>query len=438
IGLQLILSLSILVVLHEYGHFATARWFGMRVEKFYLFFDFFGWKLWKNKKGDTEYGIGWCPLGGYVKIAGMIDESMDTEQMKQPPQPWEYRSKPAWQRLIVILGGVIVNFLLGFFIWSMLLFVWGEERIPMQQLEGGIRTGELAQQMGLKDGDVILEVGDQPFQYLDNETLLKGIVFAESPDKRTIKVRRDGATQVLVVSDSAKQALTSSRKKKALIAPRYPFIIQEVAKEPAKSAGFKVGDRIVGIGTDTSVWTMDIKKQLKENSGKETIFIVQRDGQYQNISAKVSETGTLGVMLERPPMEKVKYGFFESFPEGTSKSLSFLGMQISAFGQMFSGEIKAQDTLGGFGSIAGLFSAEWNWYQFWRITAILSLILAFMNLLPIPVLDGGHALFILIEMIIRRPLPEKFLTVVQNIGFLILIGLLLYANGLDIYRAFAN
>lgn len=435
IGLQLILSLSILVVLHEYGHFATARWFGMRVEKFYLFFDFFGLKLWKIKKGETEYGIGWCPLGGYVKIAGMIDESMDLEQMKREPQPWEYRSKPAWQRLIVILGGVFVNFILGFFIWSMLLFVWGEEYIIMEKTHGGIRTSELAQQMGLKDGDYILSVGDQPFNYVDNAALISGIVFAERPEERTLTVKRNDETLTIAVADSIKQALTSSRNKKFLIAPRHSFIVEKVTGEPAQSAGFQPGDKVIGIGTDTLYWIQEIKMQLDSFKGRETVFIVERKGQYQNITATVSEKGTLGVQLQMPETEKVKYGFFKSLPAGTAKSINFLAMQISAFGQMLSGEIKASDSLGGFGSIAGLFSSEWDWYQFWRITAILSLILAFMNLLPIPVLDGGHALFILIEIIIRRPLPEKFLTVLQNIGFLILIALLIYANGLDIYRA---
>lgn len=435
IALQLILSLSILVTLHEMGHFFPARWFGMRVEKFYLFFN--PWfSLYKVQKGETEYGIGWLPLGGYVKIAGMMDESMDTEALKLPPQPWEFRSKPAWQRLIVMLGGVTVNFILGFFIMGIMLWIYGDSYLTAKEAKYGIACSELALEMGLKDGDHILSVGDKTFDKFDGGMIIREIIFNKA---NIIKVNRNGETLAISVADSMVSKLTSN-KKVALIIPQTPFVAGEIKSgSPASKAGVEVGDSIIACNGITTPFFESFRKTINQYKSTEVTVSVVRNGIIKDITLTTTENGTMGVAPYGPSrffkLEHQTYGLFEAMPLGVARGWEFIMNNIRAFGQMFSGRIKASDSLGGFGSIAKLFSSEWDWKHFWRITAILSLILGFMNLLPIPALDGGHAMFLLYEIIARRPVNPKVMEYAQILGFLLLISLLLYANGLDIYRA---
>jgi regulator of sigma E protease len=431
---QLILSLSILIILHELGHFIPARLFGTRVEKFYLFFD--PWfELFKFKKGETEYGIGWLPLGGYVKISGMIDESMDREQMKQPPQPWEFRSKKAWQRLVIMLGGVTVNFILGFFLYGMVLFVWGESYLPTKNVVDGIYVDSLGMEMGLQDGDKILAIDDQPFDKFNDGLLKQAIVIDEA---KNIKVERNGAQINLPIDPAFIGKLTAHENKdKDLFGARYPVVVSELAaddKYPAKKAGIQKGDRIMAINKTPTPFYHEYQKVALANKGQKVDIAVLRNTDTLSVPLTLLETGQMGVNVKVPEYDKEKYAFFPAMIAGTQKGLSFLTDQIKAFGHMFSGKIKATESLGGFASIGKMFGDHWDWERFWKMTAILSLILAFMNLLPIPALDGGHVMFLLYEVISGRKPSDKFMEVATISGFVIVMGLVLFANGMDIVR----
>ncbi len=440
---QLILSLSILIVLHEMGHFFPALLFDTRVEKFYLFFD--PWfSLFKFKKGDTEYGIGWLPLGGYVKISGMIDESMDKEQMKQPPQPWEFRSKPAWQRLIIMLGGVTVNFILGFFILGMVLYVWGEEYLPNKNVEYGIHVDTLGMEMGFQNGDKIISVGAVPFEKFNDRYIFREIIINEAKE---IKVNRDGNDTTIPITDEKLAELTSrDNKGRALFGPRLPFVVQNVAEgedSPAKAAGLKKGDRIIAANGIPTPFYDQFYTISQERKGLDTeITVLREDKDTVNLNLKLTEDGKVGVYRESPSFffetERQDYSFFQAMPLGTKKGWSFLTDQVKAFGQMFSGRLKASDSLGGFGSIAKLYGSVWIWENFWRMTAIISLILAFMNLLPIPALDGGHVMFLLYEVVSGRKPSDKFMEYSTIAGFLLILSLLIFANGLDFLDWFKN
>lgn len=437
---QLMLSLSILIVLHEMGHFFPARWFNTRVEKFYLFFD--PWfSLFKIKRGDTEYGIGWLPLGGYVKISGMIDESFDKEQMQQPPQPWEFRSKPAWQRLIIMLGGVTVNFILGFLLYGMVLFVWGEKYLPAENAKYGIWADSLGYEMGFRDGDKILAVGDQPFDKFNDKTVLRAIVIN---DVNTIKVNRDGRDTILKIDDKFVDILTRhENKNQVLFWPRYPFIVGGFVKDlPGESSGLEVEDEIIAFNGQLTPFFSDFYNLAQKNKGQKVNITVKRDGQERTFETEVNKNGMVGIRPYSPGhvlgMATEKYPISKAIPAGFSKGWSFLEDQVKAFGQMFRGKIKASESLGGFGTIGSMFGNVWDWERFWTMTAILSLILAFMNLLPIPALDGGHVMFLLYEVITGRKPSDKFLETATLIGFVLIIGLVLYANGLDIIRAWFN
>jgi len=431
---QLFLSLSILIVLHEMGHFLPAKWFNTRVEKFYLFFDPY-FSLFKYTKGETEYGIGWLPLGGYVKISGMIDESMDREQMKQPPKPWEFRSKPAWQRLIIMLGGVTVNFILGFLIWGMVLWNWGAEFMPAKNATYGIVVDSLGMQMGLQDGDKILQIGDVPFTKF-NPGLLKREVVVN--DATSMKVERNGSEKVLPIDPKFTDILSRHENKNMRIFTfRYPFILDSVVVGlPAYKAGFKKGDKVVGVNGTATPFYHQFSKAIKDFKEKEATLKVERGGQRLDIVVPISDKGTIGVTRQVPATEREDYTLAQALPAGVKKGVDFLSVQIKAFAQMFRGKIKASESLGGFGSIAGMFGYSWNWERFWEMTAILSLILGFMNLLPIPALDGGHVMFLLYEIVSGRKPSDKFLEYATIAGFVLLIGLMLYANGLDIIRKF--
>jgi len=457
---QLMLSLMILVTLHEFGHFLPARLFNTRVEKFYLFFDpWFAlfkarkvngqWNIAsifnKNKdypeerKDMTEYGIGWLPLGGYVKISGMIDESMDTEQMKEPPKPWEFRSKPAWQRLIIMLGGVTVNFILGFLLYGMVLWVWGEQYLPNENVKYGIYVDSLGAEMGLRDGDKVVSIGGKPFDKFNDRVVVREIIINNA---NTITVERDGSEQELSIDEKFVSILASRENKdKILFGPRFPFEIAAVAEDtPAERAGLKAEDKVVAFNDNPTPFFTDFQKLARENKGEEaTVTVIRNQSDTLDYDLTLTENGTIGVYPKGPSnyfdFKTQEYTLAEALPLGVVKGWKFLGDQLKAFGQMFKGKIKVSESLGGLGSIGGMFGAQWEWQRFWTMTAILSLILAFMNLLPIPALDGGHVMFLLYEIISGRKPSDKFLEVATTVGFILVLGLILYANGLDIWNA---
>ncbi len=428
---QLLLSLSILIVLHEFGHFLFARVFNTRVEKFYLFFN--PWfELFKFKKGDTEYGMGWLPLGGYVKISGMIDESMDKEQMAQPPQPWEFRSKPAWQRLLIMLGGVMVNFVLGIAIYSMVLFTWGEEYLANKDAIYGIACEELATEMGLKDGDKIIMLDQKPVEKFSE--IVPALVLDEV---MTIKVLRADDTLTLAVPDDLVKRLVKSE---SFISPRFPFTIGGFASESAgKDAGMLMGDRIFSINGDTVPYFNEFRAKLQNLKNQSILVGVIRNDSLVSIPVTIPETGLLGIA---PGMEGIfnvsrqEFGFFESFPAGIGKGYQTAANYLKQLRLLFSPETKAYESIGGFITIGNIFPGVWDWQAFWGLTAFLSIMLAILNVLPIPALDGGHVLFLLYELITRRKPSDKFMEYAQITGMFLLLALLLWANGNDVIRLF--
>lgn len=434
-ALQLILSLSILVVLHELGHFLPAKWFKCRVEKFYLFFDPY-FSIFKKKIKDTEYGIGWLPLGGYVKISGMIDESMDKEQLQQPAQPWEFRSKPAWQRLIIMIGGVTVNLFLGFFIYAMILFVWGENYLPAKNVKG-IYADSLGKAMGLKDGDQILSVNGRPvddFFKFSNDIILN--------DGKSIEVNRGGEVVSLPVQAGTITSLIQ-RKGESVIYPIYPAIIDSLPADKKYIQGkLEIGDQVIGLNEEViGSYAALADRKLKFKNKEVALKVLRNQTDTAIVKLNVSAEGNLGIYF-RGAMNFVdfstkKYGFFEAFPAGVRKGWNTLTMNIQNFKLLFtSKEVKASDSLGSFLSIGNMFGSVWDWERFWNMTALLSIVLAFMNILPIPALDGGHVIFTLYEMITGRKPSEKFLEYAQMVGMALLLGLMVYALGLDFWRYF--
>lgn len=433
---QLMLSLSFLIILHEMGHFFPAKLFGTRVEKFYLFFD--AWfSLFKYKKGDTEYGIGWLPLGGYVKISGMIDESMDLEQMKQPPQPWEFRSKPAWQRLIIMLGGVTVNFILGFLIFGMVLFTWGEKYLPAQNAEFGIHADSLGRELGLQNGDHILSIAGEPFEKFSDRQLVRAIVI-DGADEMTVS--RNGSNLSIPIDKKYVGELASYKNKnQSLFVERVPFVVGAVLKgKPAVEAGFQEGDSLVALNGVSLQFFDQFVGYLKNRENEKILVSLYRDGQPMDISITTDENGMFGLApydgRRYFEFETEEYTLLQALPAGVKKGVGFLSDQVKAFRKMLSNEIPASESLGGFASIGTMFGTTWDWYRFWNMTAILSLILAFMNLLPIPALDGGHVMFLLYEIVTGRKPSDKFMEYATMVGFILILALMLYANGLDIMR----
>ncbi|MBK7937861.1 MAG: RIP metalloprotease RseP [Lewinellaceae bacterium] len=434
---QFLLSLSILIVLHELGHFLPAKWFKTRVEKFYLFFDFAPFNsLWKTKKGETEYGIGWLPLGGYVKIAGMVDESMDTEALKQPPQPWEFRSKPAWQRLIIMVGGVTVNFLLGFFIFGVMLWHFGKAYIPTSELKYGLSMDSVLIRQGFRNGDNIVKLGDKPFERLDPAAFMEALVLN---DIHSVTVIRDGREQVLnLPADIAKNITGQHVPKALLMSPRIPFVVEEVVPgNPAAGAKVQSGDRIISFNGAPTPYFDEFTAAAQQNKGKPITLGILRGADTVLINLTMTPEGTIGARARLEGYfreEREKYSLVQAMPAGVSMGVDFLNNQIKAFGQMFKGKIAVKDNLGSLISIGKMYGTEWNWERFWGMTANLSIILAFMNLLPIPALDGGYVVFLLWEVVTRRKVSDQFMEKAVTLGFFLLLGLMVFALGNDIWR----
>jgi len=435
---QLLMSLSILVVLHELGHFIPAKLFKTRVEKFYLFFD--PWfSVVKKKIGDTEYGIGWLPLGGYVKISGMIDESMDKEQMEKPAESWEFRAKPAWQRLIIMLGGVTVNLFLGIFIYSMTLYTYGDKYLPIENMKDGVHADEMATTLGFKTGDKIISAdGVLVERYSD---IMESIITS-----RTILVERNGTEKELTMPiDLIDQFLSNPSR---LISKRIPTIVSGVEKgSNAEIGGLQKRDIIKGVNGISFSYFDEFKTALSTHISDTIEVMVDRGGEEKLLTVLVSDEGTLGFAtanLTITQLEKLevyefasdKYGFFAAFPAGYKKAIKKLGSYISQFKMILSPSTGAYKGMGGFGAIGSMFPATWNWEIFWNLTAFLSLMLAFMNILPIPALDGGHVVFLLYEMIAGKPAPEKIMEYAQGVGMILLLSLLVFANGNDILKLF--
>lgn len=432
---QFILSISIIVVLHELGHFLTARWFKCRVEKFYLFMNP-GFSLFKKQVGETEYGLGWLPLGGYVKISGMIDESMDKEQLKQPPKPWEFRSKPAWQRLIIMVAGVVVNLIMGFLIYSLMLWYWGDTYVPVNSLKYGIATDSLAQSIGLRDGDKILGIDGryvERFNRIPIEVILK--------DARTFQVERNGQKlDIPIPEDFAGKVIRN--KAIRFVDVRFPFegIDSVVKGSPADRAGLQKYDKIIAVNGVNTAFYSDFQKQVPKNRNKEVALTVMRGNDSVMKKATISPEGTLGIYPMSPKetveTKTIRYSLAEAIPAGFTKSIVTLQEYWLQLKLLFSKKVKTSESLGGVISMGNMFSAQWDWQSFWAITAFLSLVLALMNILPIPALDGGHALFTLYEMVTGRKPADKFIEYAQMVGMIFLLGLMAYALGLDIFRLF--
>lgn len=426
---QFVLSLSLLIILHEMGHFIPAKAFGTRVEKFYLFFD--PWfSLVKKKIKGTEYGIGWLPLGGYVKISGMIDESMDKEQMKKPPQPWEFRSKPAWQRLIIMVGGVTVNVILAILIYAGMMMHYGDQYLPMESVKYGIQADSVAQSIGLRDGDKIISIDGRSIERF-NEIPLE-IILGEGGQ---ISLIRNGEEKTINISEEQKGQIIAAKTQ--LVEPRVPFIVGDFSEESAaRAAGMKKGDSLVGLNGEPISTFNEFVKKLPQHAGEEVRVMVVRGGEQIDISMELPETGLMGVSPRTDFLEfkTQKYGFFEAFPAGLDKAVTVLGDYIRQFKLIFNPETQAYKEVGGFLTIADQFDTQWNWERFWAFTAFLSIMLAFLNILPIPALDGGHVVFVLWEMITGRKPSEKVLEYAQLVGFIILMGLILVVNGNDILK----
>ena len=438
---QFILSLSLLIVLHELGHFIPAKLFKTRVEKFYLFFDY-KFSIFKKKIGGTEYGIGWIPLGGYVKISGMIDESMDTEAMALPPQPWEFRSKPAWQRLIIMLGGVFVNFVLGFAIYIAILFTWGDSFLPNDSLKDGIWvTDSLGMELGLKTGDKIKSIDGQKIKAFSD---LSG----EFINGNEFVIERNGETINKQIPVDFISKLIARGKKGRFISPRLPYIVGKFTETSLnKESGIQIKDIITAVDGTPIKYFDEAKVLMSNTTSNDVVLTVNRDGAISQIPVKLDSEGFAGVKLGILPYKDMeKLGYFtletntytlsEAIPLGVAKGYKTLTDYIKQLKKVFNPETGAYKGLGGFISIGSIFPSTWSWQAFWSITAFLSIMLGFMNLLPIPALDGGHVVFTLYEMITGRKPSDKFLEYAQITGFVILMALLLFANANDVVKLF--
>ena len=443
---QLVAALALLVIVHEFGHYIFARAFGIKVEKFYLFFNpWFSLFKWKPKEieklnpdgtlkttwRDTEYGIGWLPLGGYVKIAGMIDESMDKEQMEKPAQSWEFRSKPAWQRLLVMIGGVLFNFILAVVIYSGIAFSWGEKTIAFENAREGFDYVTAAQAVGFQNGDIPLMADGVKLNASDRNHTMQMI----EADVVTVLRGKNDTVNINIPNDF----LFRLNEEEGFFAYRVPVYVHKVvAGDPAAVAGLQEGDHIVAVGGVSTPSFTEFTPALAQHGGKETSITVDRNGQLVDLNITPTAAGKIGIQLspitDIYPIDIVEYSFFESIPKGWEIGTTTLASYVSSLKHLFTAE--GAQSLGGFGSIGSIFPDTWNWRSFWEIAAFLSVVLAFMNIIPIPALDGGHVLFLLYEIIARRKPSDKFLEYAQVAGMIFIFALLIFANGNDIYRFF--
>lgn len=430
---QVILALAILISLHELGHFWAARAFGIRVEKFFLFFDAWGLKLFSFKRGDTEYGIGWLPLGGYVKIAGMVDESLDKEQMNTPPQSWEFRSKPAWQRLIVMLGGVTVNAILGILIMALSLVYYGDQYMPNANVKYGIHALPLGKKVGFVDGDKIVTVNGKSIDKF-NEALNPDAILKNGTK---YVVNRNGENVTITLPDNFADLYTKLGKDSGFIEELVKFKLGAIGpNSPASKSELKKGDYILAIDNKPINYFHEVKESVKPNTKQTFVILRGKDTLTKQLQIeKEPIVGFNAEFYEYDSLTKTEYyTVLQAFPEGAKRSKDLIATQMVAFGKMFKGEMDPRKSLAGPIQIGKLFGEDWNWKRFWGFTAMISIVLAFMNLLPIPALDGGHVVFLLVEMVIRRPLPEKFMYVMQLIGMFILLALMVFIFGNDIFQ----
>ena len=436
-ALQLILSLSILVIVHEGGHFFFARLFKIKVEKFYIFFDpWFSLFKYKPKNSDTEYGVGWLPLGGYCKIAGMIDESMDTEQMKQPAQPWEFRSKPAWQRLFVMIGGVMMNFILALFIYSMILFTWGDQYIALKDMTHGLKFNETAQNIGFRDGDILISADGKPLERFGMD-MIRDVVEAGE-----VKVLRNGEEKTILMPELS--LIEVAQQSPMFIDVLYPNVVDSVLADGGfAKAGIQKGDSLLAFnGKPLNSWNefldqmadLKLRAEVEEKTTADFSLVYSRAGVVDTVNVQTDENfkiAAVGGFLNYKPTVKT-FGFFESFPAGVALGVNTMKGYVNDLKYVFTKE--GAKSVGGFATIGSIFPASWDWHRFWTMTAFLSVILAVMNILPIPALDGGHVLFLLYEIIARRKPSDKFLEYAQMVGMFLLFGLLIWANFNDVLR----
>ncbi|MCB9016441.1 MAG: RIP metalloprotease RseP [Lentimicrobiaceae bacterium] len=430
---QLLLSLSILVIFHEFGHFITAKIFKTRVEKFYLFFD--PWfSLFKFTKGETEYGLGWLPLGGYVKISGMIDESMDKEQMALPPQPYEFRSKPSWQRLIIMLGGVSVNILLAIAIYVGMLWAWGEQYLPTSEVKYGIVADSVAQEMGLRNGDKILSVDNEK---VEDFFKIPGRIILDNA--KTIQVERNGAPYTVQIPEGFLAKLLKHQSPDFINA-RMPFVVEGFSKgSAAEAAGVKAGDRIIGINDTLVAFFDEFRNVIPAYKSQEISLKVVRNADTLKLNVMVPETGLIGAFTNPAKhfnFSDKNYSLLAAIPAGFAKTWRGVGNYLKQLKLLFSPEVKAYESVGGFITIGNIFPSVWDWQAFWSLTAFLSIMLAILNVLPIPALDGGHVMFLMYEMVTGRKPSDKFLEYAQIVGMVLLFALLIFANGNDIVKLF--
>jgi regulator of sigma E protease len=431
LAFQLFLSLSFLIILHEFGHFLPAKFFKIRVEKFYLFFD--PWfSIIKKKYKGTEYGMGWLPLGGYVKIAGMIDESMDKEQLSKPAEDWEFRSKPAWQRLIVMVGGVFVNVIVGIVLYAIVLGIWGKDELPPQHLTYGMHCDSLLLEAGFKEGDQIIAInGEMATSYHQIPKML----LLNQPKNATV-IRNGQTIEVALPENLGSQMI--ERSVKSPIQPRIPCVVDSVMSgTPAAEMGLMKGDSIVKVGGDSLTFFADVQKKIRASAGQELVVLVIRGQEQKEMKCVVTPEGTIGFAPKSPSdyftAVKCKYNFFEAIPAGFSIAWETVTDYASQLKFIFSSTAAAKQ-VGGFGTFAKLFPPQWDWALFLERTAFISLILAFMNILPIPALDGGHVIFLLWEMVTGKAASQKVMEYAQMIGMILLLGLMLYGNGMDLFR----